>query len=70
MLIIANRLANGTHSKKQTNMAFALMKKMKEPVGVGDMVLLDAVDEDHIVENLKKRVLEDEIYVSNLKSQG
>lgn len=51
-------------------MAFALMKKMKEPVGVGDMVLLDAVDEDHIVENLKKRVLEDEIYVSNLKSQG
>eukprot|EP00043_Microstomoeca_roanoka_P019563 m.222390 g.222390 ORF g.222390 m.222390 type:complete len:1269 (+) comp17020_c3_seq1:113-3919(+) len=43
-------------------MAFALIKKMKQPVGVGDMVLLDEVDEDHIVENLKQRVLKDEIY--------
>ena len=39
--------------------------------GVDDLVLLSKVEESAIVENLRKRFLEDIIYVSNGKfSQG
>ena len=40
-------------------------KRMRAPVGVNDMVLLEAVSEDGIVENLKQRYMKDEIYVSS-----
>ena len=57
------RNGTGREGSSVHKMAFALIKKMKQPVGVGDMVLLDTVDEDSIVQNLKERVLKDEIYV-------
>eukprot|EP00049_Salpingoeca_infusionum_P014796 m.281237 g.281237 ORF g.281237 m.281237 type:complete len:1273 (+) comp15751_c6_seq10:306-4124(+) len=39
-----------------------LERKMKAPVGVNDMVLLDSVDEEAMVANLSERALKDEIY--------
>ena len=40
-----------------------ISKRMRKPVGVNDMVLLEEVSEDSIVDNLKERYLKDEIYV-------
>ncbi|EDQ85472.1 uncharacterized protein MONBRDRAFT_29200 [Monosiga brevicollis MX1] len=43
-------------------MSIKLLNRMKKPVGVADMVLLEDVSEDGIVENLHDRYLKDEIY--------
>lgn len=44
-------------------MTLELLNRMKKPVGVADMVLLEEVSEDAIVQNLSERYKKDEIYV-------
>lgn len=43
--------------------------RMRKPVGVADMVLLEAVTEESILSNLSQRYSKDEIYVSTRRRE-
>ena len=47
-------------------MSMKLLNRMRKPVGVADMVLLEDISEDGILENLEDRYLKDEIYVGHV----
>ena len=48
-------------------MSMKLLNRMRKPIGVADMVLLEDISETGIVENLHDRYMKDEIYVGGLR---